>query len=320
MIPIRDTISSKNYPVINNAIISINVIVFIIGMGNLDNFVLMYGFIPARYTMPEIASYFTFSQQLFPLISFMFLHGGFWHLVGNMWFLYIFGDNIEDRLGHIRYLLFYLLCGWASAIIHLFFNWHSQIPTVGASGAIAGIMGAYFILYPRSRILTLIPIIIIPFFFEIPAAFFLGFWILFQFFSAAIIDPHAGGIAWWAHIGGFLSGMVLLWMFLSIPKSRMAEKIQMVTKKKKTPHFHRIKPVDSDDAHNMYGTILITPKEAEQGTRKMINIAQESKKKLFHLNIAPGTRNGTTLRMAGIGKKKENKERGDVFLRVKVQQ
>ena len=319
MIPIRDTIRSKNYPVINNALIFINVIAFIIEMGNLDQFVLMYGFIPARYTVPEIASYFTFSQQLFPLISFMFLHGGFWHLVGNMWFLYIFGDNIEDRLGHIRYLLFYLLCGWTSAIIHLVFNWHSQIPTVGASGAIAGIMGAYFILYPRSRILTLIPIIIIPFFFEIPAAFFLGVWILFQLLSAAIIDPHAGGIAWWAHIGGFASGIIFLWIFLSIPRSGMTEKVQRVTKKKKTPRLHRIKPADCDDACNLYGIISITTQEAERGTRKMINITQESQKKLFQLNIVPGTINGTTLRMAGIGKKKVNKERGDVFLKVNIE-
>jgi len=318
MIPLRDTIRSKNYPVINNALIALNVIVFIMEMGNLDRFVLIYGFIPARYTVPEIAAYFTVGEQLFPLISFMFLHGGFWHLVGNMWFLYIFGDNIEDRLGHLRYLVFYLLCGWASALVHLAFNWHSQVPTVGASGAIAGIMGAYFILYPRSRILTLIPIIIIPFFFEIPAAFFLGFWILFQVFSASIIDPHAGGIAWWAHIGGFLSGMAFLWVFLSIPKTGMGEKMHAVTKRGKTPRLHRIRPADSDDADNLYGTISITPGEAKRGTRKVINIAEGSRKRLFHLNIAPGTGDGTMLRMAGIGRVKEGGERGDVFLRVNI--
>jgi len=319
MIPLRDTIRSKNYPVINNTLIAVNVIVFIMEMGHLDQFVMMYGFTPARYTVPEFAAYFTFGQQLFPLLSFMFLHGGFWHLVGNMWFLYIFGDNIEDRLGHLRYLVFYLLCGWASALVHLVFNWYSQVPTVGASGAIAGIMGAYFILYPRSRILTLIPIIIIPFFFEIPAAFFLGFWILFQFFSASIIDPHAGGIAWWAHIGGFLSGMMLLWVFLAIPKTGMADKMHRVTKKGRSPRLQRIKPADSDDAYNIYSTISITPKEAERGARKMINLAEGSRKRLFNLTIAPGTTEGATLRMAGIGKVKANGERGDVFLRIKIE-
>ncbi len=319
MIPLRDTIRSKNYPVINSALITINVVVFIMEMGNLDQFVLIYGFIPARYTIPEIAAHFSFFQQAFALVSFMFLHGGFWHLVGNMWFLYIFGDNIEDRLGHIRYLFFYLLCGWASAIIHLAFNWYSQIPTVGASGAIAGIMGAYFILYPRSKILTLIPIIIIPFFFEIPAAFFLGFWILFQVFSAYFADPQAGGIAWWAHVGGFLSGMVFLGIFLLIPKSRIAEKVHTVTKKGKSPRLHRIKPAECDGDCNLYGTISISPKEAQRGARKTITISQESQKKLFQLNIPPETMDGTTLRMAGIGKKKADKKRGDVFLTVHIE-
>jgi hypothetical protein len=319
MIPIRDTTRSKNYPLINNTLIVINVIVFIMGMGNSDQFILMYGFTPARYTMPEIASYFTFSQQLFALVSFMFLHGGFWHLVGNMWFLYIFGDNIEDRLGHIRYLVFYLLCGWASAIVHLFFNWSSQVPTVGASGAIAGVMGAYLILYPTSRILTLIPIIIIPYFIEIPAVFFLGFWILFQFLSATLIDPNTGGIAWWAHIGGFLFGIIAVRIFLSIPQSKVAEQFHMFTKRDRTPRLHRIKPVHGDDTYNLYGTILITPREAEKGTRKMINIAQEYQKKLFRLNVAPGTRDGTVLRLAGIGKKKGDRERGDVFLKVRIE-
>ena len=129
---------------------------------------------PARYTVPEISGYFSIGQQVFSFVSFMFIHGGFWHLLGNMWSLYILGDNVEDRLGPLRYLAFYLLCGITSGLTHIIINHHSQLPTIGASGAIAGVMGAYFILYPKSKILTLIPIFIIPYFVEIPAFFFNG--------------------------------------------------------------------------------------------------------------------------------------------------
>jgi len=165
MIPIRDTIPSKNYPVVNNTIIGINVVVYLVQISlvpDLNRFVYIYGLVPARYSIPQITSYFTKSQQLFSLLSFMFLHGGFWHLLGNMWSLYIFGDNIEDRLGPLRYLVFYLLCGITSGLSHLIINLHSNIPTIGASGAVAGVMGAYLILYPNAKILTLIPIIFIP--------------------------------------------------------------------------------------------------------------------------------------------------------------
>ncbi|MDL1968771.1 MAG: rhomboid family intramembrane serine protease [Deltaproteobacteria bacterium] len=131
----------------------------------------MYGLVPARYTIPQIASYSTTGQQLVSLITFMFLHSGFWHLLGNMWSLYIFGDNIEERLGHLRYLAFYMICGLASGLCHLVFNYNSTMPTIGASGAIAGVIGAYFILFPKAKILTLIPIFFIPYFIEIPAFF-----------------------------------------------------------------------------------------------------------------------------------------------------
>jgi membrane associated rhomboid family serine protease len=157
MIPLRDTLRSHNYPIVNNSIIAINVMVYIFEMTqghDLDRFLYIYGLVPARYSIAHVAAYFTTGQQLFALFSFMFLHGGFWHLLGNMWSLYIFGDNIEDRLGPLRYLLFYLLCGLTSGLAHLIFNLGSNVPTIGASGAIAGVMGAYFILYPRSKILT----------------------------------------------------------------------------------------------------------------------------------------------------------------------
>jgi len=213
MIPIRDTISTKNYPVVNNTIIGINVVVFLLQMmqgPELDRFIYIYGLVPARYSVGQIASYFTPGQQVFSIVSFMFLHGGFLHLIGNIWFLYIFGDNVEDKLGHFRYIVFYLLCGVASGLSHLLLNLNSNMPTIGASGAIAGIMGAYFILHPKSKILTLIPIIFIPWFIEIPAFFFLGFWFVLQFINAAVSHGDMSGIAWWAHIGGFIFGHSLV--------------------------------------------------------------------------------------------------------------
>ena len=167
MIPIRDTTPSKNYPIVNTVIIGVNIFLFLVEMaqGNaLDRFIFIYGLVPARYTDPHLSGYFTLGRQILSLISFMFLHGGFWHLLGNMWSLYIFGDNVEDRLGPFRYLTFYLLCGFASGLSHLLLNQSSNVPTIGASGAIAGVMGAYFILYPNSKILTLIPIFFIPYF------------------------------------------------------------------------------------------------------------------------------------------------------------
>ncbi|MBW1965050.1 MAG: rhomboid family intramembrane serine protease, partial [Deltaproteobacteria bacterium] len=201
MIPIRDTIRSETYPIINYVLIALNILAFFVEQSqgrNFNEFIFTYGLVPARYSVPQISDYFTTAQQVMVFLTFMFLHGGFFHLLGNMWFLYIFGDNVEDHLGHFRYLAFYLLCGLASGISHLFLNWTSQIPTIGASGAIAGVMGAYFILYPRAKVLTLVPIFFFIHFMEIPAFLFLGFWIFFQFLSAAL-SSQAGGIAWWAH-------------------------------------------------------------------------------------------------------------------------
>ena len=221
MIPIRDTIQSKNYPVVNNIIIAANVLLYLVQLtqgDRLNHFFITYGLVPARYSVPQIAAYFTSGQQVLSFFSFMFIHGGFWHLLGNMWSLYIFGDNVEDRLGPLRYLLFYLLCGFLSGISHLFINWHSQVPTIGASGAIAGVMGAYLLLFPRAKVLTLIPIFFIPIFVDIPAFLFLGFWFLLQFISAAGSSGQAGGVAWWAHIGGFVFGMIFVKLFLKIPE------------------------------------------------------------------------------------------------------
>jgi membrane associated rhomboid family serine protease len=147
----------------------------------------------------------------------MFLHGGWLHLLSNMLALYIFGDNVEDRIGHGRYLMFYLLCGLIAAVTHISFNSASLLPTIGASGAISGVLGAYFILYPRARVITLIPLFILPWFVEIPAVFYLGFWFLSQVWSGALSivsgAQAVGGVAFLAHVGGFVAGLLLVRLF-----------------------------------------------------------------------------------------------------------
>ena len=318
MIPLRDTTPVKNYPVVNNTIIGINVVIFLVQLlqGNdWNKFVYVYGLVPARYSHPEIAAYFTSGQQIFSLLSFMFLHGGFLHIIGNMWSLYIFGDNIEDRLGPLRYLAFYLLCGLGSGLAHLLLNLNSNMPTIGASGAIAGVMGAYFILYPTSKILTLIPILFIPFFVEIPAFFFLGFWFLLQVLNAG---GQGGGIAWWAHIGGFILGILLLRLFFKIPHSGMSEKLRQTTAKKKTNRLQIVRPEGPGRESDLFGTIVITPYEALAGTRKMVNIPWGFHTRLFNVTIPPGTKDGSLLRLKGLGKLLPNGQRGDFFLKVAV--
>ncbi len=321
MIPIRDTIPSRYYPVTNILLIVVNVIVFMVEISqgeSLNNFIFVYGLVPGRYSIPEIASSFSTYQQLLSFLSFMFLHGSFWHLLGNMWFLYIFGDNIEDRLGHVRYLLFYFLCGLTSGLVHLLFNLESMMPTVGASGAIAGVMGAYFILYPKSKIITLIPILFIPYFIELPAAIFLGIWLLIQFASAALSSTEAAGIAWWAHIGGFIFGVVFLKMFLLLPEWGISRTLNAATMKKGTPHLHVARPVPEAGESDLYGVISITPEEAVRGTRKLISIPHEYQKKPIVLHIPAGIRDGTKLRLAGMGKKIDDDHRGDFYFTVTV--
>jgi membrane associated rhomboid family serine protease len=220
MIPIRDLNPSRGTPVITYGIIAICVLTFFYELTQgrqLHSFLLEYGLTPIRYSNPQIAVRFSFPEQALPFVTSMFLHGGWMHLIGNMWVLYIFGDNVEDYLGHERYLLFYLLCGVSAGAIHLLTNLDSSLPTVGASGAIGGVMGAYFILYPRARILTLLPIFFFFTFIEVPAYVFLGFWFLLQFFSGTVGSlaggGGSGGIAWWAHVGGFGAGVLFLKWF-----------------------------------------------------------------------------------------------------------
>ena len=321
MIPIRDTIPSKNYPVVNNCIIGINVVLYLVQMAqgpDLNRFVYIYGLVPARYSIPQITSYFTTGQQFFSLLSFMFLHGGFWHLLGNMWSLYIFGDNVEDRLGPLRYIVFYLLCGITSGLSHLIFNLNSNIPTIGASGAIAGVMGAYLILHPNAKILTLIPIIFIPWFIEIPAFFFLGFWFVLQFIKAAGSHGSIGGIAWWAHIGGFIFGIIFLKIFLLLPEIGVSDQMRRVTAKRKTHRLQVVRPVGPGNDPHLYGTITITSFEAIAGTHKLVNIPWGFQKRLIRVTVPAGMKAGSKLRLKGMGKITADGQRGDLYLKVAI--
>ncbi|MDW7710481.1 MAG: rhomboid family intramembrane serine protease [Deferrisomatales bacterium] len=218
MIPIRDTIPSRRVPFVMYGIIACNALVFFYELGlsprELHLFLHHYGIVPARYSDPGIAAHFSLVDQAVPFVSSMFLHGGWLHILGNMWSLWIFGDNVEDWFGHVGFAVFYVLCGVASGLLHLFFNWASPLPTIGASGAVAGVMGAYFLLYPRARILTLVPIFFFITFIELPAFVFLGLWFLLQFLSgtAAAASGVAGGIAWWAHVGGFVAGAAAVFL------------------------------------------------------------------------------------------------------------
>ena len=202
MIPLRDIIPSRTTPVVTIALIVANALVFFyqLALGpDVQEFVNEYGLIPAAFSFVTV-------------ITSMFLHGGFLHFGGNMLYLWIFGDNVEDRMGHGRFLVFYLLCGAAAALTQTVADPSSIVPMVGASGAIAGVMGAYFVLYPRSRILTLVPIFFFIQLIEVPAIFFLGLWFLMQFISgvgsiATASGEPAGGIAFWAHVAGFVAGL-----------------------------------------------------------------------------------------------------------------
>src|SRR5882672_8409261 len=216
MLPIRDDIPSSRFPAVTVGIIAVNVLVFLqeLKLGpRLDDMLVEFAIIPARYTVPDVARLFSLPQQVFALFSSMFLHGGWLHLLGNMWTLWIFGDNVEDRLGRVRYLGLYLAGGLAAALLHIFTNAGSGVPTVGASGAIAAVMGAYFRFYPHARIQTLVPPFFFGPYFVLPAVLFLGWWFLLQFFNGALSLHASGqgfsGVAWWAHVGGFLFGFTV---------------------------------------------------------------------------------------------------------------
>ena len=174
-----------------------------------------FGVVPLKVSHYSQVSDLTFISTFFPFISSMFLHGGFIHLIGNMWFLWIFGDNIEDKLGHFKYLGFYILCGIIASSVHVFFNSQSKVPCIGASGAIAAVLGAYMITFPRARVVTIVPLFIFIQIIELPAIVVLGFWFVIQFFNGAISitsSASGAGVAWWAHIGGFAAGIIIFYI------------------------------------------------------------------------------------------------------------
>jgi len=215
MIPLKDMTPRRSFPLMTLLLIAANIAVFIHQISlpprAADAFIMTYGLVPAKISMPLAGRHYTLVQALVPLFTCMFLHGGWLHIIGNMWFLWIFGANVEDRLGAFPFLLFYLVCGIGSGITQAAFSWGSKIPSLGASGAISGVLGAYIIFFPGSRILTLIPLFIIFFTARIPAVIFIGLWFLVQFLSGlgSMGAVNSGGVAWWAHVGGFLMGMIL---------------------------------------------------------------------------------------------------------------
>jgi membrane associated rhomboid family serine protease len=321
MIPIRDAIRSKNFPAVNVLLIGLNVIAFLweLAQGpHLKEAFYLYGIVPLRYSNPEISAHFTGFEQYLPFLTSMFLHGGFLHIIMNMWFLYIFGDNIEDRLGHIRYLIFYLFCGVAAGLIHLFTNWNSNVPTIGASGAISGVMGAYLLLYPRSKILTLIFIFFFIQFIEIPAFIFLGIWLLLQLFSAGFTRGNVGGIAFWAHIGGFVAGLIFIKIFDAIPRTGLSGILSQHTERKTTPRIQTLSLDSPPEDLDIYGAITITRREASHGARKLITIPQGLKKRSLFVTIPPGIHEGTRLRLKGLGQRNKEGNQGDLFLEVRI--
>jgi membrane associated rhomboid family serine protease len=202
MIPLRDVIPSRTFPFFTVTFIVLNSAAFLfetsLSERELQALFVTFGVVPVEL-------------NLITLFTSMFLHGGWLHFLGNMLYLWIFGDNVEDRLGHGRFVLFYLVCGSAAALAHVWVNPESTVPTIGASGAIAGVMGAYFVLYPHSRVLALVPLFIIWEIVEVPAIIFLGIWFVMQFFSGigslARTGIESGGVAFWAHIAGFVAGI-----------------------------------------------------------------------------------------------------------------
>lgn len=212
MIPLYDTLRSRRFPLVNLLIIGLNVLVFLyelsLSPAGLDRLTRTWGLVPALLMSRP-------SQVWITIFTSMFLHGGWFHILSNMWVLFIFGDNVEDRMGGARYLVFYLLSGVAAALMQTFVQPGSQVPTIGASGAIAGVLGAYLILYPRAKVASLVPILFIFTIIEIPAFIFLLFWFVSQLFSGWLtLQGAAGsGVAWWAHVGGFIFGMAAAGLF-----------------------------------------------------------------------------------------------------------
>ena len=221
MIPLRDTVPSRSFPFVNWLLIVLNVVVFLVILSlrsDAEGFVAALGLVPKRLlTDPQ-------PWELVTPFTSMFLHGGWAHLLGNMLALYVFGDNVEDRLGSGRYLVFYLLCGLVATFAHVVINAESTVPTIGASGAISGVLAAYVVFYPTSRVITLVLLLFLPWFVQIPATIYIGFWFVAQLLNGVLTvvkgQQAMGGVAWWAHVGGFLAGLAFAPLFALRPVRR----------------------------------------------------------------------------------------------------
>lgn len=222
MIPIRDSTPSSSFPIVTVILITTNLLVALFQMTlpleAQASMFYYFGLVPARLSISQTLVPFDFpAQYSFDFITSQFLHGGWLHLLANMWSLWIFGDNVEDQMGSFKFLGFYLFCGFIAFFTHYVINLDSTIPVVGASGAVAGVLGAYFRLFPRAQVTTLIPIIIFPLLVKIPALAYLGIWFVVQLISGALSlfqSEAMGGIAFWVHVGGFLAGLMLYRLFL----------------------------------------------------------------------------------------------------------
>jgi membrane associated rhomboid family serine protease len=239
MIPLHDNIPARRFPVVNYALIGVTSVVFFLQLTqdpSSPSLVEQFGMIPARVSNPGQEILIPEEGEVTPqgdvkitkerpaapspvpawltMLTCVFLHGGWMHFLGNMWFLHIFGDNVEDCFGHVQYLLFYLGCGVAASALHYVSGPNSPVPTIGASGAIAGVMGGYFLLYPKAMVLTLVPLFVILYTVVLPAYVFLGVWFVIQLLQGtlSISDTLATGVAWWAHVGGFVAGMAAVWI------------------------------------------------------------------------------------------------------------
>lgn len=230
MFPLWDNIPSERTPFVNYSIVIACAFVFFVELQaqqGATRLITEFGLIPLRVTHPnekeiivehetkwggverEVVDIGSAVPPLLTLFTSLFLHGGWMHVIGNLWFLLIFGDNVEDRFGHIGYVLMYLVCGLAAGILHIVSDANSLLPTIGASGAIAGVMGAYLFLYPKAVVMTLVPLGIFTRLMPIPAPIFLGIWFLIQIISGVFTEQGGGGVAWWAHIGGFAAGLAM---------------------------------------------------------------------------------------------------------------
>jgi len=220
MIPLRDNVPRVTLPIAVSFIILINTLAFGFELlmdprAKVELFHL-FGVVPQRFADSAWAQWVGYPEaSIIPFFTYMFLHSGWLHVIFNMWMLWIFGDNIEDVTGHVGFVFFYIACGLAAVGAHMLAETSSSVPVIGASGAVAGVMGAYLVLYPHGRVYTLFPILFIPVILRVPSVFFLGFWFLSQFFAGlfSVVNGAAQAVAWWAHVGGFVTGILLITIF-----------------------------------------------------------------------------------------------------------